>query len=93
MELGSGYEADIRVKAIKRAIQDAFIIAEDPKGIGAFLRTEEGSQIKTAYFTPETEDLARSIQADPCEKPIDDGFLSYLGGDYRLPRIHFGHCT
>jgi len=89
-ELGVGAEAEAKACSIQSALAALIDAIKRPDGMGVFLQIEEDSEMNTVYFTPETGRLALAFGAEPCEKPVDDGYLSFIDGDRRLVRLHYG---
>jgi hypothetical protein len=59
--------------------------------IGVFIRHESEGHLHCevkAYFSPDTVNLAKTLDADPCTRPSRDG-LSLLAGSEAAWKTHF----
>ena len=88
--LGVGAKAESQLSLIQTAVVTEIVSADHPDGMGAFLRIEPDDSLYTVYFTPETEQLAHTLGAEPCEQPVDDGYLTFIAGDDLLIEVHYG---
>jgi hypothetical protein len=81
--LGDGMWADIPSEEITRLFQPLFESAGGPAAMVVFTRHEEGSLHCewVAYFSPAAVNVAKAVEASPCEKPIREGLNLLAGGD------------
>lgn len=81
--LGDGMWADIPSEEIKQRFQPLFESARTPIEMAVFTRHEEGSLHCEwiAYFSPAAAEVAKAVEAVPCEKPIREGLNLLAGSD------------
>lgn len=77
--LGDGVSAHEPSYLIKRAFVPAWVSAGCPITMAVFSRYDLRENIVTVYFTPEAEQLAKSFNATPCEKPSADRLGTLVG--------------
>lgn len=81
--LGDGMWADIPSDEIKQLFQPLYESAHRPAEMAVFTRHEEGDLHCEwiAYFSPAAVEVAKAVEAIPCEKPIREGLNLLAGGD------------
>ena len=82
-ELGDGMTASTPAEEIKQAFLRKFQAEGQPPEMAVFTRLESEGRMhceRIAYFSPAAEQVAKSFQAWPCEKPARLG-LDLLAGD------------
>jgi len=79
--LGDGIWTDIPSEEIKRIFQPLFESAGRPADMAVFTRHEEGDLHCEwfAYFSPAAEEIARTMGASLCIRPLKEG-LTLLAG-------------
>ena len=80
--LGDAMLAGDQQDRIKQLFLSANSDANSPKEMDAFIRHESEGRLHCEvkiYFSPMSIDVAREVNAEPCEKPSPDG-LSLLAG-------------
>jgi hypothetical protein len=91
MSLGDGIMADIPSAEIEEQFQRSFIAAGRPLNMAVFTRSESEGRLHCeviAYFSPAASEVARAVDAEPCETPAGPG-LGLLAGDPRCWPVLF----
>lgn len=81
--LGDGMTAAMPSDEIEEAFLKLFDAAGKPSNMAVFTRNESAGRLHCeviAYFSPAAKDLAKTFDAEPCEKPARAG-LGLLAGD------------
>ena len=90
-ELGDAITAGMPADEIEKAFQQSFVAAGKPRDMAVFTRQESEGRLHcevTAYFSPAAEEVARALDAQPCEKPALTS-LALLAGDPRAWNVLF----
>lgn len=83
VSLGDGMMAPIPSAEIEERFQRSFIVAGRPLNMAIFTRSESEGRLHCeviAYFSPMASDVAKAVDAEPCEAPARTG-LGLLAGD------------
>jgi hypothetical protein len=83
VSLGDGMMAAIPSAEIEEHFQGSFTAAGKPPDMAVFIRSESEGRLHCeviAYFSPAAVDVAKTFDAQPCEKPARAG-LSLLAGE------------
>jgi len=89
--LGDGIMAATPSDEIERAFQQLFNAAGKPLTMAVFTLPESEGRLHCevmAYFSPAAKDVAKALDAQPCEKPSRAG-LGLLAGDERSWSVLF----
>ncbi|WHZ16631.1 MAG: hypothetical protein OJF52_003481 [Nitrospira sp.] len=89
IDLGDGITAFGPTQSIMEAFRAAYLEAGAPPQMAIFSRHDLTENVVTAYFTPESETLARSLGGKFCPKPVRDQDLCLLAGHADSFAIHF----
>ncbi len=75
--------ADIPSAEIIQLFQPSFESAGKPAEMAVFTRHEEGSLHCEwiAYFSPAAVEVARAVEASPCQKPVREGLKLLVGNE------------
>jgi hypothetical protein len=82
-ELGDGIMATMPSNEIEEVFLQMFLAAGKPLNMAVFTRLESEGRLHcevVAYFSPAAQDVAKLLDAQPCEKPARTG-LGLLAGD------------
>ena len=82
-ELGDGMMAATPSAEIEEVFLRLFDIAGKPRNMAVFTRLESEGRLHCeviAYFSPAAKEVAKTFDAQPCEKPSGAG-LGLLAGD------------
>ena len=91
VSLGDGMWAPALFAQIEEIFRPQFERAGRPADMAVFTRSESEGRLHCeviAYFSPASGEVARSFEAEPCEKPLPEG-LSLLAGDPRSWAVIF----
>ena len=91
LHLGDGMIADAPSTEIERAFAPRFAAAGSPPEMAVFTRPESEGRLHCeviAYFSPAAQDVAKAVDAEPCERPARAG-LGLLAGDPAAWRVLF----
>jgi hypothetical protein len=80
--LGDGMLAHEPQCELEELFQSMYVKAGSPKGMAVFVRHESDGRLHCevrAYFSPASVDVAKAVDAQPCQKPSPDS-LSLLAG-------------
>ena len=83
VSLGDGMWAPAMFPQIEEIFRPQFDRAGKPVEMAVFTRSETEGRLHCeviAYFSPAAGEVAKSFDAEPCEKPSREG-LSLLAGD------------
>ena len=83
VSLGDGMMAAIPSAEIEERFQRSFNAAGGPPNMAVFTRSESEGRLHCeviAYFSPAASEVARAVDAEPCEAPARTG-LGLLAGD------------
>lgn len=81
--LGDGMWAPVLFAQIEEIFRPQFDGAGKPVEMAVFTRSENEGRLHCeviAYFSPASVEVAKSFDAEPCEKPLREG-LGLLAGD------------
>ncbi len=93
--LGDGMLAIEPSEEIKELFSEAYSAKGMPPEIAVFTRYESEGRLHcevVAYFSPAAAEIAKALDAEPCEKPVRAG-LGLLVGDERAWSSLFGEET
>jgi hypothetical protein len=93
--LGDAMLAGDQQDRIKQIFLSAYLDADSPKEMAAFIRHESEGRLHCEvkiYFSPMSIAVAREVDAEPCEKPSPDG-LSMLAGSQDSWMLLFPELT
>lgn len=85
LELGDGIMASTPMAEIEEAFLQSFSASGRPPDMAVFTRPESAGRLHCevmAYFSPAAIAVAKTFDAEPCEKPARSG-LGLLAGDER----------
>ena len=91
LSLGDGMTAGLPAAEIEQTFAQLFAAAGSPPEMAVFTRPESEGRLHCeiiAYFSPVAQDVAKALDAAPCEKPARAG-LGLLAGDEAAWRILF----
>lgn len=83
VSLGDGMTSGIPAAEIEEAFGKLFTAPSRPPDTAVFTRPESEGRLHCeviAYFSPAVQEVAKSFDAEPCEKPARAG-LVLLAGD------------
>ena len=83
LSLGDGMIAPMPSAEIEESFLQAFTAAGNPPEMAVFTRPESEGRLHCeviAYFSPAAQDVAKTFDAEPCEKPARAG-LGLLAGN------------
>jgi hypothetical protein len=83
MSLGDGMTSGVPSAEIEEVFAPLFTAAGRPPAMAVFTRPESEGRLHCeviAYFSPAARDVAKSLDAEPCQRPTRTG-LSLLAGD------------
>jgi len=86
-ELGSGVASFAPTEMIQKEFR-AYVSTHEAD-MAVFSHYDSRSSLVTAYFTPTAEQLALSLGAVPCDKPIHIERLSLVVGHGDAREMHF----
>lgn len=89
--LGDGMWAPALFAQIEEIFRPQFDQAGKPVEMAVFTRSESEGRLHCeviAYFSPAAGEVAKSFDAEPCEKPLREG-LGLLAGDPRSFAVIF----
>ncbi|MEY2818714.1 MAG: hypothetical protein ACKOBL_08220 [Chloroflexota bacterium] len=93
--LGDGMLAVEPSQEIQELFSEAYSAKGMPPEIAVFTRYESEGRLHcevVAYFSPAAAEIAKALDAEPCEKPVRAG-LGLLVGDERAWSSLFGEET
>ena len=93
--LGDGMLAVEPSQEIQELFSEAYSAKGIPPEIAVFTRYESEGRLHcevVAYFSPAAAEIAKALDAEPCEKPVRAG-LGLLVGDERAWSSLFGEET
>ena len=93
--LGDGMLAVEPSQEIQELFSEAYSAKGMPPEIAVFTRYESEGRLHcevVAYFSPAAAEIAKALDAEPCEKPVRAG-LGLLVGDERAWSGLFGEET
>ena len=93
--LGDGMLAVEPSQEIQELFSEAYSAKGMPAEIAVFTRYESEGRLHcevVAYFSPAAAEIAKALDAEPCEKPVRAG-LGLLVGDERAWSSLFGEET
>ncbi len=93
--LGDGMLAIEPSEGIKELFSQAYSAKGMPPEIAVFTRYDSEGRLHcevVAYFSPAAAEIAKALDAEPCEKPVRAG-LGLLVGDERAWSSLFGEET
>lgn len=88
-ELGDGIDALAPSLEISKAYVEFIALHGDQTGAAVYARNDREQNIKTMFFTPQAEGLAKAFGATPCPTPSSQGLILHVGSA-RDRTIHFG---
>lgn len=91
LSLGDGMMAATPSAEIEEKFLRSFTTAGKPPEMAVFTRAESEGHLHCevfAYFSPAASDVAKALDAEPCEKPARAG-LGLLAGDERAWLVLF----
>jgi len=83
LSLGDGMTAADTLNQIRDSFQVYFETAGEPAGMAVFTRYDSEDRLHcevNAYFSPEAEGIAKTLHAQPSDKPLRKG-LGLLAGN------------
>lgn len=80
-EIGDGVAAFLPSMEVSELYIELIMTGKDMSNVCVFLKHDTQRQMKTLYFTPEAEILAKLLSATHCKKPISIEKLSLLAGE------------
>ena len=95
VSLGDGIMSAIPSAEIEEQFQRSFIAAGRPHNMAVFTRSESEGRLHCeviAYFSPAASEVARAVDAEPCETPARPG-LGLLAGDPHCWSVLFPAST
>lgn len=85
LDVGDVTQAAERLKSTQKAFMGPFIAAPAGSGRALFWRENNTTRVVEIFFSPQSSDVALSLGAVPCEKPIiGNGHIRLLVGDHNL---------
>jgi hypothetical protein len=93
--LGDGMLAVEPSQEIQELFSEAYSAKGMPPEIAVFTRYESEGRLHcevVAYFSPAAAEIAKALDAEPCEKPVRAG-MGLLVGDERAWSSLFGEET
>jgi hypothetical protein len=82
--LGDGMLASEPLDHLEELFLSEYTKADCPKEMAAFLRHESEGRLHCevkVYFSPASVDVAREVDAEPCERPSPDGLSLLVGSE------------
>ena len=80
-ELGNGVDALAPTNEIQQAFIPLYAMKGQPVDMAIFTRYDLERNIVTVYFSPAAEELAKTYNAAPCEKPKRENRLALIVGN------------
>ena len=89
-ELGIAMRAADSTEELFAALKSYESVKGLPINAAILGRYDRNTDLITAYFTPEADEFAERLGAEPCAMPVQDGRLTFCAGDRDGFDFHYG---